>query len=236
MNTKRLAQWLGAAVLATGAALITAGPASAAPALPPGGCTAGSGAVGITSPIHFGQLVDMSNWGGGGSAATACTGAVINDRAISWHTPGAGVAADFTFIPVTGLNAAQQAKCTASGSPGCFLLEYTPGNAQSGLALSSILNEPGTYMRDRVMASSVQDGSAGHAVNEWQDFAKVPTGDGFYQLETVLSTSGFVGSVNIKGGGGNGSQIISWFPIGASGCVPGQNCATNEIFETVAAP
>lgn len=234
MHFKRLAQIGAAAALAAGAIAFGAGTASA---LPPGGCTLSTAAdFSYVSPIHYpgGEALAPADWGGGGTISRACTGAIVNDNMVVWQYgsgPGrVGVAGDLTPVPVTGLSSGDQAKCTADGASGCFLLEYTPGKAQSGLCVSTVLDQLRAYARDRGCAAAVQDGTLGHAVNQWQDFSFKPEGDGFFQIEAVLEPTPY--SLNIKGFGGDGTQVISWYPLGSCS---GMGCSENEIFEQLAA-
>lgn len=185
------------------------------------------------SPIHGGQALDAINWGGSGSAAAACTGAVVNDNIKTWVNSHAGAAADFTPVPTT--------------VAGTFQLVYTPGNKVSTtapLCVSTVLDQKGAYARLRPCAglAVAVDGGTGLATitagagNMWQDFSAVNEGDGFFQLEATQETTPY--SLNIKGYGGSGTQVISWTPFGAGFCSdnnPGTPCAENEIFERIPA-
>ncbi len=215
-------------------------PASAAPALPPGGCTSlgtNPALTGYQIPVKGGLLLDALNWGGGGSRAAACTGAQINAQVGVWKASGAGIAADFTRIPVTGLAAPDQAKCVANGATGCGLIEYTPGNLQSGLCVSTVIDRQGAFALLRGCASSLQDGTAGHAMNQWQDFAFVPTGDGFFEITAVLEPAPGPFVLNDRAWGFSGSPIISWPPISSilTPCATSHGCE-NQIFENATAP
>jgi hypothetical protein len=208
--------------------------ASAAPSLPPGGCIAlPANAVGFQVPIRGGLALDALNWGGGGTKSAACTGAQVNNPIGVWKTNGASIAADFTKIPVTGLTAPEQALCTANGATGCFLLEYTPANLQSGLCVSTVIDRQGSFFRLRGCAPSAQ----GSGDNQWQDFAFVPTGDGFNEITAVLEPGPGPFVANDTAWGGNGTQVISWPPISSSltPCTTSHGCE-NQIWEQVTAP
>lgn len=236
MNIKRRYFALaGALAIAGGLAFAVAPVASATPSCAPTGVSASS----YVSPIHGGQALNAINWGGSGHKSTACTGALVNDNIKTWRYPAASVASDFTPVAVTGLAGSNLTKCTATGAgfyPGCVLLEYTPFGQHTGLCISTVLDLKGAFSRLRNCASSLQDNTAGHVVNQWQDFALVPEGDGFWQIEAVLEPTPF--SLNIAGFGGNGTQVISWTPLVMDACsdnTPATPCAENEIFEVLPA-
>ena len=225
MNFKTRLGWgLSSLLIAAGAAagFATAG-ASAASAATVCAPLASVSDVGYQSPIHGGLALDAVGWGGGQSAANACTGAQVNDRIVVWQTSHAGVAADFTPVLTT---------------TGNYQLVYTPGNQVSvtaPLCISTVTDSEYAYARLRGCAglTVTVNGATGQATmtaaagNEWQNFKFVPQGDGFNQIEAVqeLSPGPFV--LNIKGWGGDGTQVISF---------PGTGAAENQIFERVFAP
>lgn len=218
-----------------GAAIATGAPgASADPVLPPGGCALGVATdASFVSPIHGGQALNASNWGGSGHASTACTGAVTNDNIKTWRYGGAGIASDFTPIPLG--STVQPAICTTAPATGCFQLEYTPGKAQSGLCISTVLDLKGAFTRLRPCAGLATTG-IGSVLNQWQDFTLVAEGDGFSQIEAITEPTPY--SLNIAGFGGNGTQVISWSPMVKDACSDGSLstvCSENEIFEVMAA-
>lgn len=228
-----------AALAIVGAALAVAAialPASAAPLTPPGTCVVNTTTTNLhsyVSPIHGGQALNAINWGGGGSKSAACTGAVSNDNVKTWHYPGSSVASDFTVVPLGGT--VQPAVCTTFPATGCFQLEYTPGNQQSGLCVSTVLDLKGAYARLRPCAGLATTG-IGSVLNQWQDFTLVAVGDGFNQIEAITEPTPY--SLNIAGFGGNGTQVISWSPMAHDACSDGSPatvCSENEIFETLAA-
>jgi hypothetical protein len=229
-----------------GAGLVT----SALPASAAGPCTAFTtprADFGFQSPIHGGVVMDAVGWGGGGSAANACLGAKVNDQITIWQPTagdghvGAGIAADFTPVAVSfpaGDNSAAALACGETGAQvvttpsKCFELAYTPGNQNSGLGISTITNVDGSFARLRTSASLDQTGLSTPPtgfvpVNQWQDFMTVPQGDGFSQLEAVLSTTSTKVYLNIRGWGGNGTPVIAYQSTGA---------AQNQIWEQVPAP
>jgi hypothetical protein len=180
--------------------------------------------------IHGDLALDALNWGGGGNAGSACTGAQVNDPIGVYATAHAGGAADFTQVPVP-LASLSPAQATACGSltavlSRCAELVYTPdGQASSSpLCVSTVTVTQGadallrgcTNVTEKVVSGlggvlGFTTGSNG-GVNVWQDFALKPVSPGATGsfIEAVLEPGPGPYVLNDAGFGGNGSHVISW--------------------------
>lgn len=217
----------GLGLLAGGIAFAAPGASAAAVCAP----LATAGDHSYVSPIHGGQALDAIGWGGSGSKAMACTGAVVNDEIRTFQYPAASVAADFTPV-ATGIATVQ--------------LVYTPGNQVSTtapLCVSTVLDQLKTAARLRPCAGLTVTVNLGTGLativpttgNLWQNFSADAVGDGFFQLEASTEPAPGPFSLNISGAGGNGTPVISWFPLVNENCGMNGSCADNEIFEALAA-
>lgn len=205
----------------------------------------------FVSPIHSGEALNAINWGGGGSLAKACTGALVNDEVKVWHNGGAP--SDFTEVLVTAGTTGLGVPTACTSTAPCVQLVYTPGNQVSTtnpLCVSTVLNQLGAAARLRPCAGLTVNVSGGFATivnaaptsagtvtngNQWQDFNFDQQGDGFWEIEAVAEGSPGPFSLNISGSGGNGTQVISWHPLVNDNCVFMAGCADNEIWEPTAA-
>lgn len=216
----RLGLAVGSLGLVAGSlAVATAPGAAAAPTCAPAATVADHG---YALPIGGNLSLDALNWGGGGSAANACAGAMVNDQIVVWQAAHAGVAADFTAV--------------ANGTGGLFSLVYTPGDQVSTsapLCVSTVTDVERAYFRLRGCGDVTATYNAGTGTvtlagttpnNEWQNFSFPNAGDGFAQIEA--STEGTPFFANDRAFGGDGSPVISYT----------NTTGENQIWAAISAP